>query len=287
MTETPTAQLGSVELSSISENAVVADLARRAVAPERFDIIKDRLVGVVVDGALTTYEVEQYGPQPHRQTGRVTLTDQDSFALYVNRHRDDDRTTLWTNVDAGTVTAVINDHRQDDSEAGWADHRAVLQLKLTDDWKFWAANDGKLLNQTAFAEHIEEGALNVVDPAAADMLEIAQSFQAKRGVAFKSSVRLESGEVGLQYEETTQAKVGVKGTIDIPSSFTLKLQPFAGGPEYTDIVARFRYRINDGQLALGYKINRPDLVKRAAFNEITSAVSEGIALPVMAGTPRS
>jgi uncharacterized protein YfdQ (DUF2303 family) len=282
VTETPTTEL----LGAASENAVVADLARRAV-PARFDIVENRVIGVVVDGQLTTYDIEEYGLNPRRQTGKVTLTDQDSFVLYVNRHRDDDRTTLWTNVDAGTVTAVLNDHMQDDTEAGWADHRAALQLKLTEDWKFWAANDGKWLSQTTFAEHIEEGALNVVNPAAADMLEIAQSFQAKRGVAFKSSVRLESGEVGLLYEETTDAKVGVRGTIDVPSSFTLKLQPFDGGPEYTDLVSRFRYRINDGQLLLGYKINRPDLVKRAAFNEITSSVSEGTALPVMAGTPRA
>ena len=226
-------------------------------------------------------------PNPPRQTGKVTLTDQDSFVLYVNRHRENELTTLWTDVDKGTVTAVLNDHMLHTEMAGWADHRATLQLKLTEDWKFWAANDGELLPQTAFAEHLEEGALNIVTPSAADMLEIAQSFQAKRGVDFKASVRLTSGEVGLQYEETTAAKAGVKGTIEIPEAFTLKLQPFDGGPEYTDIVARFRYRINDGQLLLGYKITRPDMVKRAAFNEITASISEGIGLPVMAGTPRN
>ncbi len=272
---------------TMPENQVVADLAKRAVKPETFDIVEDRVSGVVVNGVLTTFDLDKYAERPARQTGRVTLTDQDSFVTYVNRHCDFGCTTLWSDVDGGIVTGILNDHLASGESAGWADHRATLQLKLTEDWKFWATYDGKLLPQTVFAEHLEDFALNIVAPAAADMLEIAQSFQAKRGVAFKSSTRLKSGEVGLLYEETADARAGVKGTIEIPDTFTLKLQPFDGGPEYTDIVARFRYRINDGTLLLGYKITRPDLVKRAAFNEITASVAEGTGLPIMAGTPRS
>lgn len=271
-----------------TENQVVADLAQTAAARTLIPLSQDREV-LMLNPGQSVHEFDTSGalPNPRRQTGKVTLTDQDSFVTFVNRHRDTDRTTTWADIDRGTVVAVFNDHQQISNEAGWGDHRATLQLKLTEDWKFWASQDGKLLPQTTFAEHLEEGALNIISPAAADMLEIAQSFQAKRGVAFKASTRLKSGEVGLQYEETTDARAGVKGTIEIPDTFTLRLQPFEGGPEYTDIVARFRYRINDGSLLLGYKINRPDLVKRAAFNEITASVSEGIALPVMAGTPRA
>lgn len=282
----------TTELHAPPENSVVADLAKKAVEAQEVEVVENRLLALVVDGRVQLIDLERYGEHPPRQTGGVGLTDQDSFVEYVNRHRDTERTTLWSDVDRGTVVAVINDHERDracqgNEVAGWADHRATLQLKLTEDWRFWAANDGKLLSQTAFAEHLEEGALNIVTPAAADMLEIAQSFQAKRGVAFKSSTRLKSGEVGLQYEETTDARAGVRGTIEIPDTFTLRMQPFDGGPEYTDVIARFRYRINDGTLLLGYKLNRPDLVKRAAFNEITATVSEGINLPVMAGTPRA
>jgi uncharacterized protein YfdQ (DUF2303 family) len=268
------------------ENQVIADLAEQASERVPFTIVEGKTVGLIVARELHEYDLERLQEHPNRQTGRVALTDADSFVSYVNRYRDENGTTIWSNVDNGTVTAVLNDHEQVADTAGWADHRATLQLKLTDDWKFWAQHDGKLLNQTAFAEHLEEGALNIKTPSAADMLEIASTFQAKRGVAFKSSTRLQSGEVGLQYEETIAAKVGAKGTIEVPESFTLALQPFDGGPEY-EIAARFRYRIVDSTLALGYKLNRPDIVKRAAFNDITASVSDGVQLPIMAGTPRA
>jgi uncharacterized protein YfdQ (DUF2303 family) len=277
-------------ISSPSGDAqVVADLAQQAAARTAFPIVEGKTLGVITEPGqtLTTFDLTKYSETPERKTGRVGLSDADSFVLYILRHKAPDETTVWANVDAGTLIAVLNDHTNLTDDGGWADHRATLQLKYTEDWKFWLGMDGKLLPQTAFAEHLEEGALNIIDPSAADMLEIAQSFQAKRGVSFKSSTRLKSGEVGLQYEETTDARAGVKGTIEIPDSFTLKLQPFDGGPEFTDITARFRYRIVDGVLTLGYKVNRPDLVARAAFNEITASVSEGIQLPVMAGVPRS
>lgn len=278
--------LGSISCTS-AENQVIADLAKEAAQREVFTIVPGEKLGLVVGGDLREFDIEDYEPTPRRQTGKVTLTDQDSFVLYVNRHRDDHRTTLWTNVDNGTVTGVINDHCMDGGDAGWGDHRATLQLKLTEDWRFWIGQDNQMISQVAFAEHLEQGARNVVTPAAADMLEIAQTFHAKRNVAFKSSSRLKSGEIGLQYETTDQATAGIKGTMEIPDLFTLRLQPFDGGPEYDNITARFRYRIVDGVLFLGYQIDRPDLVKRAAFNDITAKVSEGIQLPVMAGVPRN
>jgi uncharacterized protein YfdQ (DUF2303 family) len=224
--------------ATASENQVIVDLAEESAARRAFPIVSGKILGVVINEGqeLASFDLTEYQSNPDRQTGRVSLTDSDSFVGYVNRHRDDNRTTVWSNVDQGTVTAVLNDHIQDGPEAGWADHRATLQLKLTEDWKFWAKNDGKLLSQGEFAEHLEEGALNIRIPAAADMLEIASSFQAKKGVAFKSSTRLDSGEVGLQYEETIEAKSGRKGSIEIPQQFTLVLQPFDGGPEF-EVVA--------------------------------------------------
>lgn len=292
MTTPRTATVGTI--STGTENKVIADLAQRAVEAESepFDIIPDRLVGLIVNGTLHTFDEEDYADRPRRQTGQVKLTDQDSFASYVNRHKDETATTLWSNVDAGTVTAVLNDHSNGIDVAAHGDHRAMLTVKTTDEWNHWIGRDNKQVPQVDFAEHIEEGAGSITVPEdhpaapdAATMLEVALHFQARRNIDFKSSQRLESGEVAFRYEEQIDGKVGQGGSIEIPGSFFLKLQVFQGGNEHT-VEARLRYRITEGRLTIGYKLVRPAEVKRKAFEDLTSSISTDTGLDVFAGTPR-
>lgn len=285
MTDNPTAQVASVELSS--ENAVVADLARRAVAPEVFDIVEDRLVGVVVDGQLTTFDLDDYADHPRRAEGKVSLNDPDSFVLYVNRHRDEAATTLWTNVKAGSVTAIFDDHAKDAGAPGFGKHRAVLQLQDTPEWTHWVGASGKQMTQQDFAEHIEDGTVSIFEPDAATMLELAQSFQAASSVDFKSGTRLQSGETQLRYEETVAASAGQAGSITIPNTIKLRLGVFVGGQTEYELNARFTYRINGGRLTMGYKLIRPYEARQLAFDDLLAAVSSGVDLDVLAGTPRS
>lgn len=282
MTDTPTAEL----LNAVSETAVVADLARRAVTPEVFDIIEDRLVGVVVDGRLTTYELEQYADHPSRATGRVTLADPDSFIAYVKRHRDEASTTLWTDVDHGTVTAIFDDHAKDAGAPGFAQHRAVLQLQDTPEWTHWVEASGQQMSQQDFAEHIEDGTVSIFEPDAATMLELAQSFQAATSVDFKSGTRLQSGQTQLRYEEKIDAQAGPTGSITIPTTIKLRLDVFVGGQTEYELTARFTYRITSGKLTMGYKLIRPHEARQLAFDDLLAAIATGVELDVLAGTPR-
>ncbi|MGN6609962.1 MAG: DUF2303 family protein [Jatrophihabitans sp.] len=274
-----------------TDGEVIADLADRAAAREVIELVEDRVIGFVLEHGqhLEKVDFEQYADQPSIKRGTVLVTDAGSLIEYTKRHRHAKGTTLWGDLDKGRVIAVLDDHMIGDASAmgaGWAEHRAVLTLTETPDWKHWAGADGKLMSQASFAEFIEDGATAIIKPAAAEMLEIAQTFHAKTGVDFKSSTRLSSGETQLRYEESTNATAGKAGTIDIPSVFTLGLEPFDGSPRY-ELVARFRYRIVNGQLALGYKLQRPDLVRKQAFADITAEISTATELPVLAGTPRA
>jgi uncharacterized protein YfdQ (DUF2303 family) len=223
------------------------------------------------------------------------MTDQgtlDSFGLYVNRHRDEHGTTIWGNAKAGTIVAVVNDHEDTATDAvtefgaaGWGDHRATLTLEATPDWQQWLARDGQLGSQDDFAEHIEDLAHTVAIPDAATMLELAQHFTAARAVDFKQGQRLHSGETQLLYDETVTARAGQHGQIAIPNEIEVAVAPFVG-TEPVKLVARLRYRINTGNLKIGYKLIRPDLVLEAAFTAASERVAELVDLPVLAGTPR-
>lgn len=265
-----------------TENYDLIEVAQTAVDPYLVD------TGLYIDRDNDTIdlrdELEAQQAHPNRKTGQHTVTDVDSLVDYLAKHGLP-QTELWGSPDAGTIRAVINAHNEagagggNDGHgiAGWGDHTITLNLKASKDWIEWVKNDGQMMQQTQFAEFIEDHLPNFVTPSGADMLELAQTFQATTKVDFDSSQRLKSGETQVTYKEATEATAGKKGTIQIPDTFTLGLQVYERGDAYR-VDARFRYRINGGQLALGYRLTRPRDVLLAAF--------EGVADDVRAATSR-
>ncbi len=281
------------ELQSVGDGAaVIAELAEQAAGREILEVTPTTKIVVLAQGQhVHEIDIEDKLERPLYKTGRVAFREADSLVEYVGRHSVEATTTLWSDVNAGTVIAVLNDHaRADDEQVGapnWGNHRATLRLEETEDWQRWLKHDGRMLDQASFAEHLEDGADAIREPDAATMLEIAQSFHAKTGVNFRSATRLQDGQVQFQYEETTAAKAGHRGDLQIPTEFILGLIPFEGGAKVYAVTARFRYRLVNGALTLGYKLVRPDKVRKAAFVDITTAIADGTGFPVLAGTPRS
>ena len=226
---------------------------------------------------------EHNAPRPR---GTTHMHDPASLADYIKRHKDT-RTEVWADETRHTITAILNSISANGIDGyGWGDHRATYKATTTDAWNAWVALDGKLVDQTTFAEHIEDRAIDVVNPDGATMLELAQTFHATTQVRFESSKLLSSGERQLEYRETVDAKAGRAGKLDIPKEFALGLAPFRGSPTYK-VTARLRYRILDGSLRLGYRLTRPGDVLDNAFNEVVDQVQKllGNDFPIWGGEP--
>lgn len=224
------------------------------------------------DERIEVQSLEKHLADPRAPRGLAVLHNPDHWVTYVNRLLDEDRTTVWADVDAGRLTAVLDDH-QDAYSGGWREHRVRLDLRIDADWSHWAAQDGKLLTQAAFAEHLEAATHTIVAPDAATMYEIATSFRATRNAQFASDTRLDNGDIQLSYLEETDAKAGKRGDIEIPRTFTLRLAPWVGA-EPVEVTARLRYDITNGRLVLGYSLHRPDLIKRDVFADLVERLSE-------------
>jgi uncharacterized protein YfdQ (DUF2303 family) len=240
-------------------------------------IYYDTVTGQVVDirGKL----VDSLGSEhPRRVQGSYKVADVDSFIEYVEKHALAE-TELWGSRAAHQVVAVLNAHGAAGTHAGWEDHRAVLTLEVDPDWRDFLNANGHMHQQRAFSEFVEDHLHVFVKPTAADMLELAQTFQATTKVDFQSSQRVKSGETQLTYAETVHAGAGKKGTLAIPDEFTVGLSPYRGLDPYR-VDARFRYRIEGQQLVLGYKLVRPDKVVDDAFDQITDRISKALNRPV-------
>lgn len=262
----------------------IIDAAIRAAEPTALDDTTRFHTLVSPDGSFKLIDLDKvrddqrYAHQPRRKTGTYRVHDAQSFVEYLAKHHDPD-TEVWADAVSAKITGVLDAHEQTDGTIPGARHEEHLveyAVLLTEAWKAWQTYDGKLLDQSTLAEHFEARSIDIVKPAAADMLELAQSFRATTSSSFESSKRLSDGQRQFEHRETIDAQAGKKGQLTIPETFELGLKPFEGADGFK-VTARFRYRITDGVLRIGYKLDRPEDVLRQAFLSVVDNVEEGIA----------
>jgi uncharacterized protein YfdQ (DUF2303 family) len=275
-----------------TEASVVATIVNNTKTLTQLNSIDGKSVLVFSD--KTTLPLERFADNPRRKRAKATLDDQDSFARYVNQHKIALVTALFGRISeqGGSFAAIFDYHTQNALNDGgkiatpgetprWGEHRADLTLAFTPEWIRWTKSDGVPLSQVGFAEMIEDNLPDIVAPSAADLLEIVQDLTAKKAVNFKSTARLNNGQVGILYDETiTTGKR--EGQIDLPSEFTISIAPFRGSPA-VGIKARLRFRINEGVLQFVYRLNQPNKVLEAAFDGARSYIAAQTDLPVLLG----
>lgn len=226
---------------------------------------------VLPEGAKVE-DLERFLLVPPYARGLVAARTTAALVAYVSRHRTDD-TSFFADVESGTVRAVI-DWLPKEPAGAHKLHHCVYAAPFSEEWKRWNAVNGKPLSQEVFAAFIEENRDDVVKPDGAEMLELAKTLDAKKKVTFKSGIRLDNGNVDLNFTDDTVATGGINGKIPIPTQIELGIPVFYGGDRYR-VMAFFRYRIPDGKLALWVDLHRIKHVRDAAFNDIIASVRNG------------
>lgn len=230
------------------------------------------------DGEIGFHDTDQWAPFPRRATAARRVSDAESFVAYVNRHKTAG-TEVFAHILSSSVVGIIDSHEGTDQPAGWQGHRVSLDLEHSKEWLAWTARDlgqnpQAWFSQHEFAEFIEDRALDVHTPEHARLIEIATTFEAKSKADFTSAVRLDNGDVRLDYTEQTTAKAGQKGDIEIPKELILALRPYIGGPRVW-VTAQFRYRLTGGNVLLGFALVRPEVILETAFADIVTEIREG------------
>lgn len=250
----------------------IAELAREAGQP--FDINGTPYVLVPEGTSLVAKPQHRYQPERIEQT--ITLHTPASLIAYWQRFAVDESVLIF-DLEAARYTAVFDYHSPgiDDHTPNWCQHRAVYQCPQTPEWKLWKEHSGKAMGQTDFAFFIEQNVDDIRTPAGAQMLEIVTTLKAKTKVEFKQAIRLADGNNELTYNEVINGAAGASGQLRIPEEITLGIVPFQGGEAYA-VQAKFRYRIDGGQLRMWYDLMRPHKVQEAALADITAQISDGM-----------
>lgn len=261
----------------------IADLARDGHSSELLDpgnIYAFRLGSTVHQVDLTG---DRYLDRPKRKIGAVYVHDGASFAVYWAKHRVEGHSEIYADRDGRRFIAVLDAHAADTTD--WGGHRLCLALCHSQAWQAWTAADGRYMAQEAFAEHLDDNRVDIREPAAAEMLEIAQTIQGTVKVDWQAGHRLADGQRRIGFVETNSASAGQRGELAIPTQITLGLPVFDGAEVAHQVTARFRHRIDNGQLRLMYKLDRPADVVAAAFADVVAEIAEACGAPVLLGVP--
>ena len=207
--------------------------------------------------------LEHMKARPSRITAKRSVTTVESFIDYFNAFADD-TSAIFCDVDSGSFIGIIDHHA--DQKPAWCGHTVTFTCTPTPEWKEWRGKNGIKMCQEDFALFIESMADEIVVPPSAEMLEIATSLKTKTKVSWGSSKRLADGQTQFQYIEEQEGRAGPKGQLNIPETIKLGMRIFDGGDAYA-LEARFRYRVNNGQLTMWYDLVRPEKVHRAAVND--------------------
>lgn len=264
-------------VGSTTETGVIADLAEAANDARQTTIRAGfEEVGLPVhqtvarDGErIDTATHEDTLPDPFRPRGTTAVSTVGSFVALTNRLGDHNSIAFAD--PAGKVTAVLN------YDGGWGDHRVTYAPTASPEWKAWRSRDGQMMPQREFAEHLQDLRHTIIDPAAADIVQIARTFSATRTAQFESGVRLESGDVQFSYVQETRAQSGPKGgTVQVPEEITLLVPVFRDSSGPTTVTVEFRYDASERGLLLGYRIIQREDVEEAAWQDVVDQVRTGL-----------
>ncbi|OMQ44952.1 DUF2303 family protein [Ensifer sp. 1H6] len=236
--------------------------------------------------------------RPERKVGTARAETLESFIDLILRHKQDNSVIFaQTDWQKPALTAVIDYHDANGPDNG--KHRIHYQFPLSEEWKAWLAINGKNMDQTAFAEFIENHIADLSSPHHDESTDFERMFGAKVGfpndivmlsrglqinaeTRVKQAVRLQTGETQILFEEDHKNASGEP--LMVPGVFVLQISPFFMG-EPTRIPVRLRYRLISGSLTWICELYRPDRYITDQVRSDLNRAADETSLPKFEGAP--
>ncbi len=241
------------------------------VQPPVLSRIDEETAYAVVPEGYNITDVSHLLPPPNRPKQRVALLSIESFSEYVWKFKGE-HAAVFANEAQVSYEAVLDYHAP--VGRGTCDHVATFKCQHSPQWLAWINQNGKLVKQGEFARHIENNLLDICEPSSADMMQVALSLDVKKNVKFQSDIRLSNGQHQFRYEEEIRGTVRALD-IEVPETFRLFIPVFDDEGAY-EIAARLRYRLQEGELLMGYELVRHQQVLRDATKAITKKIREAL-----------
>lgn len=221
---------------------------------------------------------------PTRIKRGIVAHDVRGFVDYVNTYKHpqpiaDAPHGPQSRIYVGPFEAAKLEARLDDVQPhvpSYVSHLVTYGCPLTREWKTWIGSDGTKRNQIDFAEFLEANLVDIVEPAAADLLAATLDFSNAQKAEFASAVRLHDGTTQFKW---SQDNTGMQARF--PEKIKLGLRVYEGLETAYTVTARLKFRLNNAALSIWYELERPDIVQRAAYEKLLAQVGEQTGCPVI------
>ncbi len=229
--------------------------------------------------------LERLLPNPVRIREHAVFTDAESLQGYARRFLTTDearaRVLLIAHLTSHCVK-VIFDHHAPGLPVGNRDHTAALVLDCSRAWTAWDYASGKYIDQSAFAEFLDQRLPEIVQPAGGDILDSIRSLRSNRSSEVVSQIGLPNGGTRLEFAQTASVRSTGKSA-DLPESLVLGIPVFEDTPPVR-VTARLRYRVPDkNAVTLAVMLERHDEVYRAVFRQVAEGIGKALELPCLFG----
>lgn len=212
---------------------------------------------------------------PTFKSGSVEVLDVPSFAAYFAQHKSD-QTMVKGSLGQAKVTATLDWHSPEFPGRGV--HSLTLVCQRTPEWSKLKAASGKTFGQEAFAEFLDDLDHVFETPDPASLREIVLNLEGTKDAAWTSRIDRVSGGVQIAFTEEAVAKT--KGGMVFPTQGTVVCPVFVGGPAVQFLV-KFRYRVKEGTLTVGFVLDQQDRWERDAFLGTVRQVTEATKATVL------
>jgi uncharacterized protein YfdQ (DUF2303 family) len=158
-------------------------------------------------------------------------------------------------------------------------HKAVYTPRYSEAWDRWTeACGGKVFTQGEFAEFIEECRQDIVEPAAATLLDVVRMFKASKKQDFDSFMHEQSGSVKLHFSSEVQQQ----GSVTLPEMMKIGI-PVYYRTDRVEMDVFIRFRLAGGKVVFFMKLDRPDRVEEHAFDTLTAGIRDATSVPLHNG----
>lgn len=192
---------------------------------------------VALPGDVSINDLEQFMPGRRRFRGRMQTGSISEFCKYANDEAFDGL-GIQCFVDAESMSAESFFDLGDPVSPGHAEHRALLKLPKTSDYKELIGNvSGAQWGQKTLAEWIEDWSENIVlTSSSGEELPRSSAVAAVRRITIGAKAESTSEEQSFSARRSSMAEVEAKNQDTLPSFIAFKCTPFHGLPERTFMV---------------------------------------------------
>jgi uncharacterized protein YfdQ (DUF2303 family) len=220
---------------------------------------------------------------PDRVSQAEVVVEPASFIDYITQFKSS-TAICRASLSGNNITAILDYHgRARETEDGAVPqpltHTVTLKCPFDLDYAKWRAVFGKGLNQTDFAELLEDMVHTIAEPAVADLMEAINDLKIDREVRFKSGRNDRNGTVQITYEEIDAEGTSTGGRVTLPQEVKIVVSVFQGG-ELVELVAKLRYRMDKGSVAFLLVVPGLDKIERDQFRRIGEKVRTDTNTPV-------